>query len=251
VFTLEIAPDLVGLARDRLAELGYLPTLVVGDGAAGLPRHAPFDAIIATCAVPAVPWAWVDQTRLSGMIMTDLKAAVGAGSLVRLIRVAADRAEGRFDPVYAAFMDLRHQAGAAPGAGHVRRDRDHAESRTTTVDPHTPWQHLVVWFIASFDLGPGVEHGYTGSDTTRPPTVSWLSTPDGSWAEVTLTSRDGRHAVAEGGPRRLWSIVERAHRAWVELDRPGWDRFGLTVTPDRQTVWLDRPDGDHAWPLRR
>ncbi|WP_298182677.1 hypothetical protein [Saccharomonospora sp.] len=38
-----------------MAALGYHPTVVVGDGAEGLAEHAPFDAIIATCAVPVVP----------------------------------------------------------------------------------------------------------------------------------------------------------------------------------------------------
>jgi hypothetical protein len=35
---------------------------------------------------------------------------------------------------------------------------------------------------------------------------------------------------------------------WCE--RPGWDRLGLTVTSDgRHRVWLDEPDGPHAWEL--
>ncbi len=250
VFSIDIEPDLLGLARDRLAELGYRPTLVAGDGAAGLPDHAPFDAIIATCAVPAVPWAWIDQTRPGGVILTDLKTAVGAGSLVRLTRVGADRAEGRFDPVYAAFMDLRHQPGASTHAGHTRRDRDKAEVRTTSLGPRTPWENLLVWFLASFDLGPGIEHGYTGADAIRPPTASWIVTADGSWAEVTLADENSLHRVAEGGPRRLWSVLERAQQTWTDLGRPGWDRFGLTVTPDAQAVWLDRPDSGLTWPLR-
>ena len=34
-----------------------------------------------------------------------------------------------------------------------------------------------------------------------------------------------------------------------QLGRPGWDRFGLTVTPGRQWVWLDSPHSNHTWPL--
>ncbi len=52
------------------------------------------------------------------------------------------------------------------------------------------------------------------------------------------------------GPAPLWAAVEDAHRRWDELDEPGWDRFGLTVTSDRQWIWLDAPDGDRSWPLR-
>jgi protein-L-isoaspartate(D-aspartate) O-methyltransferase len=78
VFSVDVEPDLIDLARQRLARIGYHPTLVAADGAAGLAEHAPFDRIIATCAVPAVPWAWVEQTSPAGVILTDLKAARGA-----------------------------------------------------------------------------------------------------------------------------------------------------------------------------
>ncbi|PRX47525.1 hypothetical protein B0I33_105103 [Prauserella shujinwangii] len=71
----------------------------------------------------------------------------------------------------------------------------------------------------------------------------------GSWVEIALATHNGRHEVAEGGPRRLWRLVEHAHRVWTDLDRPGWDRFGLTVTPQAQTVWFDRPDSDRTWRL--
>ena len=70
--------------------------------------------------------------------------------------------------------------------------------------------------------------------------------PDRSWCEV--SEHTGQ--VWEAGPTPLWAAVEDAHRRWHQLDQPGWDRFGLTVTPDRQWVWLDAPDGDHSWPLR-
>jgi methyltransferase of ATP-grasp peptide maturase system len=251
VFSIDIEPDLVELARTRLADLGYHPTLVAADGAAGLPGHAPFDAVIATCAVPAVPWAWVEQTRIGGVILTDLKTAIGAGSLVRLTRTATDRAEGRFDPTYAAFLDLRHQPGASPHSIRSHRNHAHAQVGATKVDPRTPWHNLVVWFLGSFTLGPGIAHGYTGPDTTQPPTASWIVTADGSWAEITLAATDGEYAVTEGGPRRLWSLLEATHQRWLDLGQPTWERFGLTVTPDRQTVWLDQPGSEHTWLLCR
>jgi methyltransferase of ATP-grasp peptide maturase system len=256
VYSVDVEAGLVELARQRLAGIGHHPTLVAGDGAAGIPEQAPFDAVIATCAVPTIPWAWIEQTRPGGVILTDLKPAPGAGSLVRLTRRDDERAEGRFDATYAAFMDLRHQAGHNPAGFRVDRDHDQAEHRTTLLDPNTPWTSLLVWFLASFDLGGEIAYGYTipegggilaYSDTA--PTASWIATPDGSWAEITLAAQDGHHPVVEGGPRRLWRLVEQAHRTWTDLGQPGWDSFGLTVTPDAHTVWFDQPDGEHTWRL--
>jgi methyltransferase of ATP-grasp peptide maturase system len=253
VFSVDVEPDLVEEARARLAELGYHPTLRAGDGALGLPDHAPFDRIIATCAVPAIPWAWIDQLTEGGMVLTDVKIAQNAGGLVLLQRGADDRAEGRFDSVYAAFMNLHPTPTAVPGTATARaRPGPVTEQRTTTVDPRTPWTSLVVWFLAVFDLGADVSIGYTGTDMTRPPAAVRIATPDGSWAEIELDDQQtpgAPRAVTEGGPRSLWRMVERAHDTWEGHGRPGWERFGLTVAPGWQTVWLDDLDAGPSWDL--
>jgi hypothetical protein len=75
----------------------------------------------------------------------------------------------------------------------------------------------------------------------------WLAHPDGSWVRHG-TSRH-RHQVWQGGPRRLWDLVETAYDEWQALGRPARDRFGITVRPDHQELWLDNPAGPHHWPL--
>ncbi len=60
VFAVDIEPALIRLAQERLHRIGYHPTLITADGVNGLAEHAPYDRIIATCSVPAVPWAWVE-----------------------------------------------------------------------------------------------------------------------------------------------------------------------------------------------
>lgn len=83
----------------------------------------------------------------------------------------------------------------------------------------------------------------------RKPTATSITVGDGSWAEVTLTTANGVYQVAEASPRRVWRTLENAHARWTTLERPGWDRFGLTVTEDHQHVWLDTPTSSHTWPL--
>ncbi|MGH3976634.1 MAG: hypothetical protein ACRDS9_25440, partial [Pseudonocardiaceae bacterium] len=101
-----------------------------------------------------------------------------------------------------------------------------------------------------FDLGCDLSLGYTGDPQTGQLTASTITAADGSWTEVSLAEDNGVHQVAEGGPRRLWRIVENAHATWISLGQPGWDRFGLTVTKNHQLVWCDSPTGDHSWSLR-
>ncbi|QKW50149.1 hypothetical protein [Streptomyces buecherae] len=45
----------------------------------------------------------------------------------------------------------------------------------------------------------------------------------------------------QSGPRKLWSEVEEAYRWWEAAGRPGFQRFGLTVSTDSETVWIDDP----------
>ncbi|MET9932618.1 MULTISPECIES: hypothetical protein [unclassified Streptomyces] len=52
---------------------------------------------------------------------------------------------------------------------------------------------------------------------------------------------DDRFAVWQHGPRRLWDETEAAYAWWTSHDRPGPERFGLTVTATGETRWLDDP----------
>ena len=43
------------------------------------------------------------------------------------------------------------------------------------------------------------------------------------------------------GGRNLWEEAARAYFWWIGQGSPGRDRFGLTVGPAAETVWLDAP----------
>lgn len=62
VFTIEIIDKLGHAAKRLLEELGYSNVAVrIGDGYAGWPEEAPFDAIIVTCAPAKIPQPLIDQ----------------------------------------------------------------------------------------------------------------------------------------------------------------------------------------------
>jgi protein-L-isoaspartate(D-aspartate) O-methyltransferase len=70
VFTIEIVPQLAERSSALLKTLGYSNVRVrAGDGYAGWPEQAPFDAIIVTAAPDHVPQPLVDQLRVGGRLV--------------------------------------------------------------------------------------------------------------------------------------------------------------------------------------
>ena len=70
VFTVEIYPGLAGSASDILQELNYKNVFVrVGDGYEGWSEHAPFNAIIVTCAPKQIPQPLQDQLAEGGRMI--------------------------------------------------------------------------------------------------------------------------------------------------------------------------------------
>jgi len=73
VYTIEIKEGLASSAEDRLKVLGYDNVQVKwADGYFGWEEHAPFDAIIVTCAVDHVPPYLIKQLREGGRIVIPL-----------------------------------------------------------------------------------------------------------------------------------------------------------------------------------
>jgi protein-L-isoaspartate(D-aspartate) O-methyltransferase len=66
VHSVERLAALSDRARVTLAALGYDVDVRCGDGSAGLPAEAPFDAIVVAAATPTVPPALLDQLRAPG-----------------------------------------------------------------------------------------------------------------------------------------------------------------------------------------
>jgi protein-L-isoaspartate O-methyltransferase len=240
VSTVDVDVGLVATARERLASCGYRPTCVATDGAKGYLPSAPYDRVLSTCAVSAVPPHWLAQTRPGGVVVTTLNRPLGAG-LVRIVagegpcgrgRVLAD--DGRFMPLRAHRRPIEDSLVAtladAPGTS-----RDTDLPAPTVISPTSPFE-----FFAGLDL-PGV-----AAMTIAPNTVLLLH-HDGSWARH-RTAR-GRHVIAQGGPRRIWDELEKSHDRWQALGQPNRSRFGITVEPTQQELWLDTPDSPHRWPL--
>lgn len=242
VSTVDVDATLVLAARDALAACGYHPACEVADGAGGMPSRAPFDRVLFTCSVSRIPPAVIRQTRAGGLIVTTLNRPIGAG-LVRVVVKDGGHALGRVLPGDGRFMPLRSHRLADAGIllDRVRPARPQATTTTSipigaALRPSSPFE-----FFAGLVL-PGVVAVQAPDEEG-----TYLLHGDGSWA--CHYTWHGRFAVDQGGPRRLWDDLEAGYACWKRLGKPLRSRFGITVSPGGQILWLDCPDSEYRWPL--
>ncbi len=195
--------------------------------------------------------------------MTPLAGGRFEYGLVRLQGQPDGSFQGRLRFQGASFMPLR-QAGQPPPPGPqaaraLIESTEGGDTRSCTLPTALTYRSTASWGLmfmigaAGQDLawcwrGPAPEWGEYNSDQRceLPALVSWL---DGSWANVSR-SGERRLEVTQGGPRRLWDIVESCEALFSAEGEPTHARYGITVTRDRrQRLWLDCPESAHSWEL--
>lgn len=94
VVSIEIVPELAHAAAQRLRRQGYANIDVrAGDGFAGSPADAPFDAVIVAAGAAAVPTPLLDQLKPGGRLVMP----IGPSTFQEQILVVTKRADGGFD----------------------------------------------------------------------------------------------------------------------------------------------------------
>ncbi len=87
VYTVEIIEPLAKQAMQTFARRGYHTIATkIGDGYAGWPEQAPFDAIIVTCAPDQVPPALVQQLKPGGRLCIPVGRQDAGQNLLRLTK---------------------------------------------------------------------------------------------------------------------------------------------------------------------
>ncbi len=111
VWSVEIVPALAASARENMQQAGVSNvTVEQGDGLAGLPAQAPFDAIMVSGAVASVPQELLAQLKVGGRLFAFVGAAP-AMHAQRITRVSEN--DYRTESLFETVVELL-QASAKP-----------------------------------------------------------------------------------------------------------------------------------------
>jgi protein-L-isoaspartate(D-aspartate) O-methyltransferase len=227
VVSIEIDPEVAEQARANLASAGCPVQVITGDGAAGYSPGSRYDRIIATCSVQTVPWPWIAQTHPGGVIVTPWGPPMANDHLLRL-QVGPTSAVGTIvDSV--GFMRLRAQRWKV--TDEPDDFPDIATQSTTNLDPHEVLGNHSTLAVA---LHLGQCRAIFETDPTADSETLWLLAGD-AWASIT------HGQVRQAGARNLWDEAVRAYQWWITNGCPDRAQFHLTVSAERQWIWLDDP----------
>jgi len=206
VTSIDLDPYLTKVARERLLAIGLRPCLLTGDATGALQERA-YDRIVAMTSVRPIPSTWLRALKPGGRLVT---AIANTGIIITADTTEAGAAVGQVEWIAGGFMRARHGSDYPPALQAVAATATATVSRGRYPIPQIPY---------TWDLGtmmqlaaPGVEHHYRCSDTGQR-TASMVH-PDGSWAVATAEGLESP-TVRQGGPRRLWDILDEIRDRWL------------------------------------
>ncbi len=267
VVTIDVDDELVAAARGHLDDAGYPHVRTVcADGVHGDPGAAPFDRVIATVGVDAIPPAWLAQLRDGGRLVAPLTircqqkviafartarglesdAIVDAGFI--MLRGEAANAQSvalalddpatslRVQSAYASAVDVHALARAL----HAK-PRDTPPVRRITIDD--VWGGFAVWlglhdagFCRLTAQGPGAADGPVPNLAVGSGALYGLASTLGIAGDGELAVFAPRGMVdvvvrGFGDDRGAVARVQRAIAGWDDAGRPGNDSLHVTIDP--------------------
>lgn len=212
VTSIDINPYVTREAASRLARMGLYPDILHVDGTGDLPGT--YDRILAMTGVWPVPASWLKALRHQGRFATTL-----AGTSLFLTADIAESGEyaavGRIEWEPAGFMIARTGGDTGTALRNIRVLVDDMTGGQTETG-----RYPVVNVAGSRELRslmqisvPGVRHDYQqGKDGSR---AAWMLGADGSWARAVAAAEHEPPKVTQGGPSRLWDILDGHRDRWV------------------------------------
>ncbi|MFD7058378.1 ATP-grasp peptide maturase system methyltransferase [Streptomyces sp. NPDC059906] len=232
VTTVEVDPDIAARADLALETAGYSTWTVTGDGLLGHPTRAPYDRVIATCAVRRIPHTWIRQTKPGGIILATLGSWPYGTGLAKVTVGEGGIAEGRIIG-RSSFMQARSQF-TAPVSGDLSARTAYADSERGTKLPPTMLHEWMPAFLTQL-AAPGAQ--FIRAVTSKGNPLLYVFDPDReSFAE--FIANDTEWTVRQGGPISLWDDIEQTLVAWREAGSPDISAVRLRITEQSHTYWI-------------
>ena len=88
VYTIELVPELVKVARSNLEKAGYSDRIILvqGDGSLGYQDRAPYDRMVVTAAAPKIPQPLVRQLVRGGVLVIPVGGRLFPQELVKVLK---------------------------------------------------------------------------------------------------------------------------------------------------------------------
>ncbi|MFJ9719702.1 protein-L-isoaspartate(D-aspartate) O-methyltransferase [Streptomyces sp. NPDC101213] len=230
VTTLDVDPYLTWAATDRLDRIGRHPKVITTDAGRELPGT--FDRIVSMVSMPRIPAHWLKALAPGGRLVTTI---AGTGLIITADKTDDGGATGRVEWDRASFMTTRTGEDYPPALNPLFATAGTDEGEVTVspfpvLDVMQAWE---VWSMLSL-LAPGIEHRVgTGDDGSR---MTWMLHPDGSWARARTEQGERTTTVHQGGPRRLYDILEQIRWRWLKHGELPVYGARVTITPDGETT---------------
>ncbi|MFE4537706.1 ATP-grasp peptide maturase system methyltransferase [Streptomyces scopuliridis] len=233
VTTVEVDPQVASRADAALETVGYSTWTVTGDGLLGHPYRAPYDRVIATCAVRRIPYAWIRQTRPGGVVLSTIGSWPWGTGLAKVTVGDNGAAEGAITG-RSAFMQARSQT-VTPLAGDLSARTAHADSKRPALVSPLVLEEWMPAFLAQL-AAPGAQ--FVRAARGDGSLLRYLFDPEReSFAEF-ISDGEG-WIVRQGGPVALWDDIERSLVAWQDAGAPDIDAVRLRVTDQSHVYWID------------
>ncbi|NEA45770.1 protein-L-isoaspartate(D-aspartate) O-methyltransferase [Streptomyces sp. SID10815] len=229
VTTLDVDAYLTRAAAGRLERVGCRPDVVTAD-ASELPGV--FDRIVSMVSMPRIPASWLRGLAPKGRLVTTI---AGTGLIITADKTPDGGAVGRVEWDRASFMATRAGADYPPVLDELftvasQEDGEVHQSPFPVLDVMQAWE---VWSMLSL-TAPGIEHRIgTGDDGAR---LTWMLHPDGSWARARTAPGEHTTTVHQGGPRRLYDILDAIRRHWLKHGELPVYGARVAITPDGETT---------------
>nr|WP_145486579.1 MULTISPECIES: protein-L-isoaspartate(D-aspartate) O-methyltransferase [Streptomyces] len=230
VTTLDVDAYLSQAAAERLERIGHRPDIVTADATTDLPGV--FDRIVSMVSMPRIPASWLRGLAPQGRLVTTI---AGTGLIITADKTPDGGAAGRVEWDRASFMTTRSGIDYPPLLDELFASSTEEEGEVTfspfpVLNVMQAWE---VWSMLSL-MAPGIEHR-TGTDDDGG-RMTWMLHPDGSWARARTAPGENTATVHQGGPRRLYDLLDEIRRRWLEHGELPVYGARVTISPDGGTT---------------